>query len=183
MKFDTSAEALATVNFGQHFLSESSHWCNGDVKNFRTTFITCEESPQEMVVTLVGEIAQEGCELGACGNAYVRTNNKIVDKTNVRDLLVLVCPTMATASLSVLYENQLSTLESLFDIPLPVPMVSALDSIPLMLHLTPIDRPIELPVGLTQQAIRGPPSPLSYLRSIRSVQLFWITLTIAQCMQ
>jgi hypothetical protein len=139
MKFDTSEEALATVNFGQHFLSESSHWRNGDVKNYRTTFITREESPQEMVVTLVGEIAQEGCELGACGNAYVRTNNKIVDKTNVRDLLVLVCPTMATASLSVLYENQLSTLESLFDIPLPVPMVGALDSIPLMLRLTHSD--------------------------------------------
>jgi hypothetical protein len=183
VKFDSSVESLATVNFKQHFTSESAHWRVGDIKNYRTTFITVGESPKELIVNLVGEIAREGCELGARGNTYLRTDDKITDKTGVRDLLVLVCPTMATAPLSILYENQLSTLESLFTIPLPVATVSSFVSICFHLYLLTLVvrlRPTKLPIGFGRQVIKERLSILPWRRSIRSVGLFLRSLNNTQ---
>lgn len=140
VKFDSSEESLAMVNFQEHFTSESTHWRVSNIKNFRTTFTTLGESPQEMVVNLVGEIAQEGFELGARGNSHLHTDDKITNKTTVKDLLVLVCPTMAAAPLSILYENQLSTLELLFTIPLPAPLVSSIIFIGFPCSLQPLGR-------------------------------------------
>lgn len=170
VKFDASDESLATVDFGKDFTSESVQWRNGDVKNYRTTFNTLGISPQEMVVTLIAEVAQEGSELGARGNTFLRSGSKITDKSNTRDLLVLVCPTLATGALAVLYENQLSTLELLFDISLPVPIVSiniSTNSSSLIL----LDRRIKLPIGLAPQMNTGLPSMLFCPRNIKFVKL------------
>ena len=126
-------ESLAAVDYGIHFTAQSTAWKNGDVKNFRTTFFPIDDepgsrasTPQELVINLIGEVAAEGSELGARGNAWLRPDQKITDKMAVKDVLVLKMPTMPTRSLAILYENQIQTLEDLYEkIDLPVPLVRA----------------------------------------------------------
>ena len=122
---------LAAIDYGTHFVARSTAWKNGDTKNFRTTFFPIstnpqskEDTPQELTVSLVGEVAAEGCELSACGNAWLRPDQKITDHMAVKDVLVLKIPTMSTGPLAMLYENQIRTLEDLYEnIILPAPTV------------------------------------------------------------
>ena len=127
-------ESLSTVDYGVQFTARSSAWRNGDIKNYTTTFFPIDDTlasntdiPQEFVVTIIGEIAAEGSELGACGNAWLRPKDKITDKTTVKDVLVLTVPTASTPSLAILYDNQVRTLEGIYDkAVLPVPKVRLL---------------------------------------------------------
>jgi hypothetical protein len=127
--FDEQPNSLATVDYGIHFSGQSTAWRNGDVKNFRTTFYQMGKTPEEptdeeLVVNIIGEVAREGSELGARGNAWLNPGQKIMDKNSVRDILVLVQPTLATEPLEALYENQIRTIEDMESkITLPAPKV------------------------------------------------------------
>jgi len=156
--FDGATDSLATVDYGTHFTAYSTGWRDGDIKNYRTTFSatdqTPEEATEELVVNIIGEVAREGSELSARGNAWLRPNQKIVDKTSVRDVLVLALPMMATASLTILYENQIRTIEDMEDnVALPVPKVCAASS-----HLSVLIlscRPPKSPTVLGQRTLKG----------------------------
>ncbi|KAF9781686.1 hypothetical protein BJ322DRAFT_1023056 [Thelephora terrestris] len=128
--FDERLDSLATVDYGIHFIGQSTAWRNGDVKNYRTTFYRTGKTPEEptdeeLVVNIIGEVAREGSELSARGNAWLNPGQKIVDKNSVRDVLVLIQPTMATEQLEALYENQIRTIEDMDSkIVLPLPRAS-----------------------------------------------------------
>lgn len=126
-------ESLAAIDYGVHFTAQSAAWKNGDNKNYTTTFYvikntldadTDADAPQELVVNLIGEVANEGSELGACRNAWLKPTEKIIDKSSVKDVLVLKVPTESTIALAVLYDNQIRTLEAVYEkIELPIPQV------------------------------------------------------------
>ena len=126
--FDEKPDSLATVDYGTHFTAESAAWRDGDIKNYRTTFVPKDNSlgentSEELVVNIIGEVAREGSELSARANSWMK-RGKILEKNSVRDVLVLTLPTMATPALAVLYENQICTLEALEESAvLPVPKV------------------------------------------------------------
>ena len=118
--FDQSPDSLVTVDYSTHFIGQSVAWRNGDIKNYQTTFCLTGQTPkeptnQELVVNIIGEVAHEGSKLGARGNAWLKPGQKINDKTSVKDVLILVQPTMATESLVVLYENQIHTVGGVED--------------------------------------------------------------------
>ena len=124
--FDGDSESLATVDFGTHFTAKARSWHSGDVKNYMTTFsVVGGETRQELVVNLIGEVTQEGTELRAKGNAWLKVDDVITDKTSAKDVIVLKLPSLATPLLEVLYENQICTLEAVCDAALPAPVVSA----------------------------------------------------------
>jgi hypothetical protein len=123
--FDGNKESLATVDLGKHFTPEIRSWHSGDVKNYTTTFsVVGGDSRQELVVNFIGEIAKEGNELQAKGNAWLKADEVITDKTSAKDVIVLKLPSLATSALEVLYDNQLCTLETVCDAEIPVPEVS-----------------------------------------------------------
>jgi hypothetical protein len=144
-------ESLSAIDYGVHFTAKSSAWRNGDVKNYTTTFFPIEDpdasntdTPEELIINLVGEVASEGSELGACGNAWLRPTERITDKTSVKDVLVITVPTEATPSLAILYENQVRTLEGIYEkIELPVPKV------PYILHVQTLCSPMSQPEKVT----------------------------------
>ena len=127
--YDQKPDSIATVDYGTHFTSEFGAWRDGGVKNHRTTFVPIDKSLQEgageeLVVNIIGEVAREGSELSALGNTWLKRNQKILEKNSAKDVLVLVLPTMATPALTILYENQICTLETLEDsVMLPAPKV------------------------------------------------------------
>jgi hypothetical protein len=128
LAFDKKADSLATVDYGTHFTSESFAWRDGDVKNHRTIFVPMDQSSEEgtneeVVINIIGEVAREGSELGARGNAWLKHGGaKILDSSPVRDILVLTLPAMATEPLEILYENQICTLNDVEEkVALPVP--------------------------------------------------------------
>jgi len=149
--FDKKPDALAAVDYDTHFTAQSTGWRDRDTKNYRTTFFPTSKTPEEephkeLVVNIIGEVAQEGSELGALGNTWLGHEKKIVDKNSVRDVLILAMPTMATSSLTILYDNQICTLETLEDnVALPVPKVrvtSFANLSPLILPLGPESHPL-----------------------------------------
>jgi len=127
--FDQKPDSLATVDYGTHFTTDFAAWRDGDVKNHRTTFVPIDKSleegaSEELVVNIIGEVAREGNELTARGNTWLKRNQKILEKNSAKDVLVLALPTMATPALTILYENQICTLEALEDsVTLPTPKV------------------------------------------------------------
>lgn len=121
--FDGASESLATVNYGADFKAASRAWRSGDTKNFTTTFSLVKDPRQELVVNLIGEVSADGTELSARGNAWLKADQVITDKTSVKDVLVLNIPSLATPSLQVIWDNQLRTLESIIEGNLPVPLV------------------------------------------------------------
>lgn len=121
--FDEDSEALAVVDYGTNFKAASRAWRAGDTKNFTTTFSLTDDPRQELVVNLIGEVSPDGTELSARGNAWLKANQVIVDKTSVKDVLVLNLPSLATPSLQVIWDNQVRTLESIIEADLPVPLV------------------------------------------------------------
>lgn len=131
VSFDEKRDSLATVDYGIHFVGQSAAWRNGDIKNHRTTFYLTDQpsdepTDKELTVNIIGEVSHEGCELGACGNVWLKPGQRIVDKDNVKDVLFLIQPSMATPALEALYENQVRTIQDLEDkIQLPVPKVRA----------------------------------------------------------
>ena len=141
--FDQKPDSLATVDYGTHFTTDFATWRDGDIKNHRTTFVPINESreegtSEELVVNIIGEVAQEGSELGARGNAWLKRNQKILEKNSVKDVLVLTLPTMATPALTILYENQICTLEALEDtVTLPAPKVRVSSFVDLSLLILP----------------------------------------------
>ncbi|KAF9791305.1 hypothetical protein BJ322DRAFT_1171947 [Thelephora terrestris] len=132
LTFDENTDSLASVDYGTHFTAESVAWRDGDVKNYRTTFIPMDQPSEEgtnveVVVNIIGEVAREGCELGARGNAWLKRGQKIVDRSSVRDVLVLALPAMATEPLAILYGNQICTLKDIEEkTVLPVPKAAKL---------------------------------------------------------
>ena len=131
VSFDEKPDSLTTVDYGTHFIGRSAAWRKGDLKNYRTTFYLTgqpsdEPTGQELVVNILGEVSREGCELGALGNAWLKPGQRIVDESNVKDVLVLIQPSMATPVLEALYENQTRTIQDMdSNIKLPVPRVCA----------------------------------------------------------
>ena len=131
--FDTPGESLATVDYGNHFTAQSTAWRSGDVINWRTTFLAkdqtsaeseAEDHPTEFQVNFIGEVANEGSELGAKGNAWLKPDQQIVDKMSIKDTLVLKCPSLATPAIQAIYNNQICTLEDMYEsVKLPVAMV------------------------------------------------------------
>ena len=125
-------ESLAAIDYGVHFTAQSSAWKSGNNKNYTTTFYPIDSSPgantdtpQELVINLIGEVASKGSELGACGNAWLQPTDKVTDKTSVKDVLVLRVPSESTIALAVLYDNQIWTLEGVYQkVELPIPQVS-----------------------------------------------------------
>jgi len=151
---------LAAIDYSAHFVARSTAWKNGDTKNFHTIFFPIstnpqskEDMPQELTVSLVGEVAAEGCELSACRNAWLRPNQKITNHMAVKDVLVLKIPTMSTGPLAILYENQIRTLEDLCEnIILPVPTVRLATAFPspsLIFSPRPTRSPTALPKWMT----------------------------------
>ena len=91
LTFDENPDSLAAVDYGTHFTAESVTWRDGDIKNYRTTFIVMGQTPEEdtneeIVINIIGEVAREGSELGARGNTWLKRGQKIVDKSPVRDI-------------------------------------------------------------------------------------------------
>ena len=186
MAFVDDPESLAAIDYGVHFTARSTAWKNGDVKNYRTTFFhinepeSGEDMPQELVVNLIGEVASEGSELGACGNAWLRPEQKITDKTSVKDVLVLKVPTASTPSLAILYENQIRTLEGVYEkVELPVPMVRAAVFVALF-SLIQGPRPTRLPTApLTRMKTMGPgQSPLFFPTNTGCALLLLLRLSL-----
>lgn len=145
--FNEGSDSLAAVSYGTDFTGHSTAWRNADVRNYRTTFLVLgqtseDDTADELVVNIIGEVAREGSELTACGNhTWMKPGQKIVDTTSVRDVLVLVLPTMATESLAILYENQICTIKDMEEkVSLPVPKVCAI-SFAYLLLFTPSHRP------------------------------------------
>ena len=122
--FDGDTESLATVDYGTSFKASSRAWRSGDTKNFTTTFSLTQDPRQELVVNLIGEVSVDGTELTCRGNAWLKANQLISDKTSVKDILVLNAPSLATPALQVIWDNQVRTLESIIEADLPVPLVS-----------------------------------------------------------
>jgi len=120
--FVDDSEALAAVDFGTHFTPESKPWPSNP-KNYSTTFSLVGECRQELIVTLIGEVAKEGTELGPRGNAWIKAGGVIMDKTPAKDVLVLKLPTLAPHALKVVFSNQVQTLEAIHEAELPVPLV------------------------------------------------------------
>ena len=120
--FVDDPEALAAVDFGTHFNPESKPWPSNP-KNYSTTFSLVGESRQELIVTLIGEVAKEGTELGPRGNAWIKAGGVILDKTPAKDVLVLKVPTLSPHALKVVFSNQVQTLEAIQEAELPVPLV------------------------------------------------------------
>lgn len=136
--FDGNPESLATVDIGTHFTPQVCPWHADDVKNYTTTFsVVGGESRQELVVNLIGEVATEGNELHAKGNAWLKADDAITDKTPAKDVIVLKVPSLATSAMKVLYENQLCTLDAIIEAKLPVPAVSV-SMLPNFFLMTPI---------------------------------------------
>ena len=121
--FEGDTESLATTDYGTDFKASSRSWRSGDTKNFTTTFSLACDARQELIVNLIGEVSPEGTELSARGNAWLKADQIITDKTTAKDVLVLNVPTLATPSLKVIWDNQVQTLESVIDADLPVPLV------------------------------------------------------------
>ena len=120
--FVDDPEALAAVDLGTHFNPESKPWPSNP-KNYSTTFSLVGESRHELVVTLIGEVAKEGTELGPRGNAWIKAGGVILDKTPAKDVLVLKAPMSSPHALKVVFSNQVQTLEAIRDADLPVPLV------------------------------------------------------------
>jgi len=146
--FGAPGESLATVDYNDHFTAQSTAWRVGDVKNWRTTFLIKDPTqisteleadgdlpasdlpagnpPAEFEVNLIGEVANEGSELSATGNAWLKNDQQIVDRMSVKDTLVLKCPSMATPAIQTIYNNQICTLEDMYmSVELPVATVGA----------------------------------------------------------
>jgi len=121
--FDGDTESLATVDYGIDFRASSRAWRAGDAKNFTTTFSLTGDPRQELVVNLIGEVSADGTELSARGNAWLKPDQFITDKTTAKDVLVLNLPSLATPSLQIIWDNQVRTLESIVEADLPVPLV------------------------------------------------------------
>ena len=116
--FIDDPEALAAVDFDP----ESKPWPSNP-KNYSTTLSLIGESCQELIVTLIGEVAKEGTELGPRGNAWIKAGGVILDKTPAKDVLVLKVPTLSPHALKVVFSNQVQTLEAIQEAELPVPLV------------------------------------------------------------
>ena len=85
-----------------------------------------DDHPTEFQVNFIGEVANEGSELSAKGNAWLKPNQQIVDKMSIRDTLVLKCPSLATPAIQAIYNNQICTLEDMYkSVKLPVAKVGA----------------------------------------------------------
>ena len=115
-------------------------------------------------MNIIGEVAREGSELSALGNTWLKRNQKILEKNSAKDVLVLVLPTMATPALTILYENQVCTLETLEDsVSLPAPKVcfTLLTTPPPLTHhafrLAP-----KLPTAFVQPVLKGQQSSLLF---------------------
>ncbi|KAF9642412.1 hypothetical protein BDM02DRAFT_3133104 [Thelephora ganbajun] len=118
--FVDNPEALAAVDFGTHFNAESKPWPSNP-KNYSMTFSLVGESRQELIVTLIGEVAKEGTELGPRSNAWIKAGGVILDRTSAKDVLVLKAPTLSPHALKVVFSNQVQTLEAIHEAELLVP--------------------------------------------------------------
>jgi len=163
--FGGDAESLATVDYETDFKASSRPWRSGDTKNFTTTFSFTQDARQELVVNLIGEVSPEGTELSARGNAWLKADQVITDKTSVKDVLVLKVPTLATPSLRVIWDNQVQTLESVVDADLPVPLVRT-SLAALALSLT---TPCRLRRSTAGLALLTATEPRSSRRSLKSI--------------
>ena len=180
--FDGDTESLATVDYETDFKASSRSWRSGDMKNFTTTFSLAQDARRELVVNLIGEVSPEGTELSARGNAWLKADQVITDKTTAKDVLVLNVPTLATPSLKIVWDNQVQTLESVIDADLPVPLVRT----PLALFVLSLTTPCRLrrltvgPALLTTTEPRSSPRFLKNIGSVSDIlrNFSWFTWTL-----
>ena len=104
--FDGDSKALAMVDYRTNFKAASRAWYAGDTKNFTTMFSITDDPHQELVVNLISEVSADRTELSTHGNAWLKANQVIMDKTTTKDVLVLNLPSLATPSLQVIWDNQ-----------------------------------------------------------------------------
>ena len=162
---DGDPESLAAVDYGTSFKASSRAWRSGDTKNFTTTFSLTQDPRKELVVNLIGEVSADGTELSCRGNAWLKANQLISDKTSVKDILVLNVPSLATPALQVIWDNQVRTLESIIEADLPVPLVSS-SAIFCTLFLTAPHRLRRSTVGLDLRSRTERPLLSRFLPSI-----------------
>jgi hypothetical protein len=125
------------------------------------------ESRQELVVNLIGEVMREGTELRAKGNAWLKADDVITDKTSAKDVIVLKLPSLATLPLEILYENQICTLETVCHAELPVPTVVTFPVFPTFLSLMLVSRPRRRQSGFALWTIKTISSSSRSLQNTR----------------